>query len=96
MVSRLRLRATSCRLEITLQERLQEVNGCNRSSGEVISHATIAKEMVKIRRLTGIEGLVVHHLRHLCATVMMLNDVPPRIAQGVLGHATSATTMRIY
>jgi integrase len=66
------------------------------NSGEVLSHSTLAKEMVRLRRVTGIEGLVFHHLRHLCATVMMLNNVPPRIAQGVLGHATSATTMRIY
>jgi integrase len=65
-------------------------------SGGVISHATLANEMVRLRRVTGIDGLVFHHLRHLCATVMMLNNVPPRIAQSILGHASTTTTMRIY
>jgi integrase len=64
--------------------------------GALLQPDTLADEMIRLREVTGIEGLVYHHLRHLCATVMMLNNVPPRIAQGVLGHATPTTTMRIY
>jgi integrase len=65
-------------------------------SGKPISHASLAKELVRLRDRTGLDGLVFHHLRHLCATVMMLNNVPPRIAQSILGHATPQTTMRVY
>jgi len=64
--------------------------------GTILSHATLAKEMLRIRNKTGIDELVFHHLRHLCATMLMINNVPPRIAQAILGHATSQTTLRIY
>lgn len=65
-------------------------------SGRPVARSMVWHAIKRIGESTGIDELTFHHLRHLCATVLMLNNVPPRIVQGILGHSSSATTMRIY
>ncbi len=37
-----------------------------------------------------------HDLRHLCATLLAAQGVPPRVAMEILGRANISTTMNIY
>ena len=41
-------------------------------------------------------GLTFHGLRHTCATLMLLNKVPPKVVSERLGHADVAFTLRVY
>ena len=41
-------------------------------------------------------GLTFHGLRHTCATLMLLKDVPIKVVSERLGHADVALTLRIY
>lgn len=37
-----------------------------------------------------------HDLRHTCATLLLLNNVNPKIVSEMLGHATIAITLDTY
>jgi integrase len=41
-------------------------------------------------------GLTFHGLRHTCATLVLLSDVPVKVVSERLGHADVALTLRIY
>ena len=41
-------------------------------------------------------GLTFHGLRHTCATLMLLRDVPVKVVSERLGHADAALTLRVY
>jgi integrase len=38
----------------------------------------------------------VHDLRHIHATALLLNGVPPHVVAARLGHADPAITLRVY
>jgi integrase len=37
-----------------------------------------------------------HDLRHTAATIFLMMNVPPKVVQEILGHATVKMTMEIY
>ena len=41
-------------------------------------------------------GLIFNGLRHTCATLMLLRDVPVKVVSERLGHADVALTLRVY
>ena len=43
-----------------------------------------------------LEGLGSSALRHTCATLMLLNDVPVKVVSERLGHDDVALTLRVY
>jgi integrase len=54
---------------------------------------------VNLRRLTrkaGLPEVRFHDLRHTCATLLLTQNVPPRIVQEMLGHANAAITLDTY
>ncbi len=53
---------------------------------------------LKLLKRTGLDevGLTFHALRHTCATLMLLNKVPPKVVSERLGHADVAFTLRVY
>ena len=51
------------------------------------------KQLEKI----GVERFTPHQLRHSYATIAANSgEIPPKVLQGMLGHANFATTMNIY
>jgi integrase len=48
------------------------------------------------RTAAGVEGVRLHDLRHFAATQMLSAGVPVRVVAHRLGHASTATTERIY
>lgn len=44
----------------------------------------------------GLEGYTPHELRHTFATLLAEADVHPKMMQGLLGHSSPLTSMRIY
>ncbi len=37
-----------------------------------------------------------HDLRHTCATLLLAQDIPPRVVQELLGHSQIALTLDTY
>lgn len=62
--------------------------------GRPLSRQTVANHMQRACESAGVPQLTFHHLRHLCASLLMARNVQPRIVQEILGHSTSAPTMR--
>jgi integrase len=44
----------------------------------------------------GLPRIRVHDLRHTCATLLVRNNVNPKIVQELLGHANISETMDTY
>jgi integrase len=65
-------------------------------SGGPVSNTTLNRHLRLVCEAAQVPPITFHHLRHLCATILLMHDVAPRVAQGVLGHASVSTTMRIY
>jgi integrase len=49
----------------------------------------------KIERL-GLTQIRVHDLRHTCATLLLSQDVHPKVVQEMLGHSTISLTLDTY
>jgi integrase len=45
---------------------------------------------------TGLPQIRFHDLRHTCATLLLVRNVPPKYVQELLGHATVAITLDTY
>ena len=63
--------------------------------GEMLNKSAFAKKWDDYRKRTGV-SCTVHQLRHLYATMLFENDVPPEKAQHLLRHAQLSTTMNVY
>jgi integrase len=44
----------------------------------------------------GLPRLTAHGLRHTCATLMLANGVPPKVAAERLGHSDPSLFMNLY
>ncbi len=67
-------------------------------NGRPIRARNLARFFQKLLKRSGLEdlGLTFHGLRHTCATLMLLNDVPVKVVSERLGHADVALTLRVY
>ncbi|WP_300268293.1 site-specific integrase [Microbacterium sp.] len=64
--------------------------------GRPLSTNTLLMQLDAICEDAGVPRLTFHHLRHLCATLLLKQGVSPRIAQRILGHASSRVTLEVY
>ncbi len=64
--------------------------------GSRFSEQTFRKHFATAKAISGLSGrrFRVHDLRHTTASKLVSEDVPLQLVQGVLGHASIATTMR--
>jgi integrase len=50
----------------------------------------------RICTVAGLEGFSMYHLRHTCATLLLLAGVHPKVVSERLGHADITTTLNVY
>ncbi len=67
-------------------------------NGRPIRARNLARRFQQLLKRAGFEnlGLTFHGLRHTCATLMLLSDVPVKVVSERLGHADVALTLRVY
>ena len=56
----------------------------------------VSKDFCRLVRKSGLPSLTFHGLRHACATLLLSDNVNPKIVSELLGHSNIATTMDIY
>ena len=64
--------------------------------GTPITPDAASKAVPRIAKQAGLGHVTLHELRHTNATLMLRQDVHPKIVQARLGHATISTTMDLY
>lgn len=57
---------------------------------------TLSKRLARTSTQVGLPRLTAHGLRHTCATLMLDNGVPPKVAAERLGHADPTLFMNLY
>lgn len=67
-------------------------------NGHPIRARNLTRRFQKLLKHADLEdlGLTFHGLRHTCATLMLLSDVPVKVISERLGHADVALTLRVY
>jgi integrase len=67
-------------------------------NGRPVRARTLNRHFQKLLKRANLEdlGLTFHGLRHTCATLMLLSDVPVKVVSERLGHADVALTLRVY
>lgn len=64
--------------------------------GKPIYPEYLSQMLTKLQKKADLPQCRFHDLRHLCATIMLLQGVNVKVAQERLGHKDIATTMNIY
>ena len=64
--------------------------------GSPLVPATVSRAFLEIARKAGLSGIRFHVLRHTHATLMLKENVNPKIVQERLGHSSIMVTMDIY
>jgi integrase len=68
---------------------------CN-VDGTPLSPSTVSHAFLDIARKAGIKGIRLHDLRHSHASLMLKQNIHPKIVQERLGHSTIAITLDLY
>lgn len=69
---------------------------CCRNNGQPINPSTFSYHFKTFLQKNNFPHIRFHDLRHTFATVLMANNVSPKIASSVLGHTNISTTMDLY
>jgi integrase len=56
----------------------------------------VSRDLQKLLHRAGMEHLSVKDLRHLCASLLAAEKVPPRDAMEILGHSQISLTLNVY
>ena len=64
--------------------------------GSPINPDLVSQAWRRTAKAAGYQGVRLHDARHTHATLMLKQDVHPKIVSERLGHATVATTLDIY
>ena len=64
--------------------------------GKPIYPEYLSQMLTKLQDRCGLPRCRFHDLRHLCASIMLLQGVNVKVAQERLGHKDITTTMNIY
>ena len=65
-------------------------------NGRPFKPASISKKFNKFLDNNNLRHIRLHDVRHTNATLMLMNGIPPKVAQARLGHSDYSTTMNIY
>jgi integrase len=66
------------------------------SDGKPIYPEYLSQMLTKLQKKANLPQCRFHDLRHLCASIMLLQGVNVKVAQERLGHKDITTTMNIY
>ena len=64
--------------------------------GTVIEPRNLSRLFDELIAAAGVRRIRFHDLRHRCASLLLAQDVPPRVVMDVLGHSQIAITMDLY
>ena len=64
--------------------------------GKPIYPEYLTQLLTKLQKQAGLPHCRFHDLRHLCASIMVRQDVNVKVAQQILGHKDIQTTLNIY
>ena len=64
--------------------------------GRPIYPEYVSQMLTKLQKKANLPKCCFHDLRHLCASIMLIQGVNVKVAQGHLGHKDISTTMNIY
>jgi integrase len=64
--------------------------------GTPIWPRNLHRDLRQLLAQAGIPRIRVHDLRHSCASFLAAQNVPPKVAQEILGHSDVRTTLKIY
>lgn len=65
-------------------------------NGKPFKPATMTRKFSKFLENNNLRHIRLHDVRHTNATLMLMNGIPPKVAQVRLGHSDYSTTMNIY
>ena len=65
-------------------------------NGEPLLPDTISHAWLKLTKHTGLKGIRLHDARHSHASLMLKQEIHPKIIQERLGHASIETTLDTY
>ncbi len=64
--------------------------------GRPLGHRNVIREYAKLLRRAGLPHVEFHGLRHTAATLMLIQGVPAKVVQEMLGHSQVSVTLDIY
>jgi integrase len=64
--------------------------------GTGLDGPNVTKGFQRLLRSAGLERRRFHDLRHSCATLLLVQNVPPRVVMEILGHSQITLTMNTY
>lgn len=64
--------------------------------GTGLDGPNVTKGFQRLLRSAGLERRRFHDLRHSCATLLLVQNVPPRVVMEILGHSQISLTMNTY
>jgi integrase len=98
LMQKLRKHRLNCKANQLLLGSAYEVNDyiIVHPDGKPIYPEYLSQMLTKLQKKANLPQCRFHDLRHLCATIMLLQGVNVKVAQERLGHKDIATTMNIY
>jgi len=67
-----------------------------RPNGKPLDHTRVNSHFGQLLQDAGLPRIRFHDLRHSCATLLLVQGVPPRVVMEILGHSDIAMTMNTY
>ncbi len=64
--------------------------------GRPLGHRNVIREYAKLLQRAGLPHVEFHGLRHTAATLMLVQGVPAKVVQEMLGHSQVSVTLDIY
>jgi integrase len=64
--------------------------------GNPLDGCNVTKEFKRVLKLAGLPALRFHDLRHTCASLLIAENVHPRVVMDILGHSQIELTMNTY
>ena len=64
--------------------------------GTSLEPRNVARVLDELIKKAGVRRIRFHDLRHTCASLLLAQDVPPRVVMDVLGHSQLSITMDLY
>jgi integrase len=66
------------------------------TGGPISSSNFLSREFYPALKAAGLPRVVFHSLRHTASTILASSGTPPGTVHRILGHASFATTMKLY
>ena len=64
--------------------------------GTVVERRNLARLFDQLTKEAGVRRTRFHDLRHRCASLLLAQNVPPRVVMDVLGHSQLSITTDLY